>query len=86
MDTIDDELFNEMLKGPYVPTKLAPTLDDPNKVAVKQRIEWIDNEKKLVSLDKRAKNILFMALEYELFENGQLQNKIRSLGSTARDA
>lgn len=69
MDAIDDELLDAVLNGPYVPTKIASTTEDPNKVAVKQRVEWIDNEKKLVALNKRAKNILFIALEDELFKN-----------------
>lgn len=41
MDAIDDELSDtHVLNGPYVPTKLTPTTDDPNKVAFKQRIKW----------------------------------------------
>ena len=38
-------------------------------MAVKLRVEWTDTEKKAVQLDKKAKNILFMSLEDELFEN-----------------
>ena len=69
MDAIDEELFETILNGPYVPTKLAPTPEDPDRTAIKLRTEWTDNEKKAVQLDKKAKNILFMSLEDELFEN-----------------
>lgn len=69
MDAIDDELFDDVINGLYVSTKLAPTPEDPNKVTVKQRLEWTKNEKKLVTLDKRAKNIMFITLEDDLFEN-----------------
>ena len=69
MDAIDEELFETILNGPYVPTKLAPTPEDPDRMAIKLRTEWTDNEKKAVQLDKKAKNILFMSLEDELFEN-----------------
>lgn len=69
MDAIDEDLFETILNGPYIPTKLAPTADDPNRTAVKLRTEWTDTEKKAVQLDKKAKNILFMSLEDELFEN-----------------
>lgn len=69
MDAIDDDLFEVVLIGPYVPTKLAHTTDNANKEVVKILEEWIENEKKLVQLDKRPTNILFMALEDELFEN-----------------
>ena len=65
MDAIDDELFDIVINGSYVPVKLSPTVEDPNKLTVKQRAEWTDTENKLVQLDKKAKNILFMALEDE---------------------
>ena len=69
MDAVDEDLFETILNGPYVPTKLAPTTDDLNRMAVKLKAEWTETEKKAVQLDKKAKNILFMSLEKELFEN-----------------
>ena len=48
MDAIDEDLFGTILNGPYVPTKLAPTTDDPNRMAVKLRAEWTDTKKKAV--------------------------------------
>ena len=55
MNAIDDELFDTIINGPYIPTKLAPTTDDPNKITVQQRVEWIETEKKLVRLDKESR-------------------------------
>ena len=69
MDSIDEDLFETVLNGPYIPTKLAPTTDEPNRVQVKVKEEWTDSEKKAVQLDKKAKNILFQSLEDDLFEN-----------------
>lgn len=41
MDAIDEEFFDVVLNGTYVPTKLAPTTDDPNKVAIKKGLNGL---------------------------------------------
>ena len=69
MDAIDDDLFETMLNGPFIPMKLALSTEDPSKLVAKKRDEWTDNEKKVVQRDKRAKNILFQSLDDDLFEN-----------------
>lgn len=48
MDAIDDELFDTILSGPYIPINFAQNVKDPNKIAVKQIIDCtLDNEKKI---------------------------------------
>lgn len=63
MDATDDEQFDTVLNRSYVPTKLAGMIEDSNKTVIKARMEWPDNEKKLVALDTYSQTLV-----KELFE------------------
>lgn len=67
LDAIDENMFETIIKGPHIPRRAeSPTytilVDIPKS-------DLIEDDKKKAVVDKKTKNILFQALDEDLFEH-----------------
>ncbi|XP_024974776.1 uncharacterized protein LOC112512877 [Cynara cardunculus var. scolymus] len=73
---LDLECYESILNGPYVPITLIPrnpaagdTVEVPARHVPKLRIDWDDEDRRLVEVDQKAKRLLIMALPNEIFQS-----------------
>lgn len=69
MNAVDDEIFEIVQNGPYIPFKRITKENEPDIIDINPKEKWSESEKRKVNLDKRAKSILYSSLDDNVFES-----------------
>ena len=67
IQSIDYNIWEVIEFGPYVPTKITKVDDKPDQTISKPREEYDEEDKRKLSLNARAKNLLYCALDKNEF-------------------
>ena len=67
LQSIDYNLWEVIENGPYVPMKLIKEEGKPDRLVLKEKHEYEEEDKRKLSLNARAKNVLYCALDKNEF-------------------
>ena len=79
LESIDNDMPDILVDGPYVPKetvvtpKAAPADGaDPGppdvRIVVKEKADWVDNDKRMANLDVKARNFIVMAVPKDIYK------------------
>jgi len=75
LESIDNDMPDILVDGPFVPTKTVVTprpgdeLGPPDvRTVVLDKVDWVDNDKRMVNLDVKARNFIVMAVPKDIYK------------------
>jgi gag-polypeptide of LTR copia-type/Zinc knuckle len=92
LESIDPNMPDILRDGPYVPTNTVvteaivregqPTIPAQVKIVTKEKEDWEDNDRRMVSLDVKARNFIVQAVPKDIFHSIKLCTSAKNMWET----
>ena len=94
LESIDNNMPDILQDGPYVPTQTVvveavvreglPTIPATVKTIVKDKADWVDEDRRLANLDVKARNFIVQAIPKDLYHSIKMCSTAKKMWETLR--